>query len=149
MFKKFKGFTLIELLVVIAIIGALSAIGVVAYSGYTEGAKLKSARSMMMQIGLAQTEEYSNYGDYYTTHTSSECEPDDGSTELIGENLFNNENYIEKELGFQMCIYPDGRGFKLVAEKTGQKEKNADGTPALKCTVELDQNGVITESEGC
>ena len=62
--KKFKGFTLIELLVVVAIIGTLAAIGVVAYSGYTEGAKLKSARSMMMTVGLAQTEEYSNYGDY-------------------------------------------------------------------------------------
>ena len=65
MYKKYKGFTIIEILVVVAIIGALAAVGVVAYSGYTEGAKIKSARNVMMTVGLAQTEEYSIYGDFY------------------------------------------------------------------------------------
>jgi prepilin-type N-terminal cleavage/methylation domain-containing protein len=36
---KKNGFTLIELLVVVAIIGIISSIGVVAYNGYTKGAK--------------------------------------------------------------------------------------------------------------
>ena len=47
---KQKGFTLIELLVVVAIIGILAAVGVVAYSGYTKGAKLKTAQQNLRTI---------------------------------------------------------------------------------------------------
>ena len=47
---KQKGFTLIELLVVVAIIGILAAVGVVAYSGYTKGAKLKTAQQNLKNI---------------------------------------------------------------------------------------------------
>ena len=54
-----SGFTLIELLVVVAIISIIAAIGFVAYSGYVEAAKKKTAENAMMQLSLAQTEYYS------------------------------------------------------------------------------------------
>jgi len=48
--SKKNGFTLIELLVVVAIIGILAAVGVVAYSGYTKGAKQNVLKSNFANI---------------------------------------------------------------------------------------------------
>ena len=60
-----KGFTIVELLVVVAIIGILSAIGVVSYNGYVSGSKKTAAENTIQQIALAQTEYYSNNGEYF------------------------------------------------------------------------------------
>ena len=58
MTTKSSGFTLVELLVVVAIIGLLAAIGIVSYNGYVSSAKKTSAKNVMQQISLGQTEYY-------------------------------------------------------------------------------------------
>ena len=66
MTTKSSGFTLIELLVVVAILGIIAAIGIVSYNGYVASAKKTSAKNIMQQISLGQTEYYSDNGSYYT-----------------------------------------------------------------------------------
>lgn len=99
-----KGFTLIELLVVVAVLGIISAIGVIAYSGYKDTAKKKSAENTMLQISLAQTEHYSDNSQYYKPHGAN-CVPDATSNTDLLDNLFIN---ISEKIKFDICISPSG-----------------------------------------
>ena len=129
MTTKSSGFTLIELLVVVAIIGILSAVGIVSYQGYVSGAKQKSAENAMQQISLAQTEEYSNSGEY---HISTTCgDPSKTSSDDIETELFGGGDIITKESGYDMCIVADGTSYKIIASN-GDK------------TITLSANGVWT-----
>ena len=141
MATKSSGFTLIELMVVVAIIGILSVAGVLSYSGYVSGTKQKSTENTMMQISLAETEEYSNGGEYYTQATGGSCSPSNTSSQDIEDTLFESGDIIKENNGYEICVAEAGTSFVIVAEE--------DKSGADKCTIELSGNGTFARSEHC
>ncbi len=106
-----KGFTLIELITVVAILGILSAIGIVGYNGYISSTKKTSAKNIMQQITLAQTEYFSNEGDYFVSGDTCSLTgaPKLGQSTGINDRLLGSKTITEK-LGYNMCLTKESIG---------------------------------------
>ncbi len=133
------GFTLIELLVVVAILGIIATLGINAYSGYVAGTKKQSAKNVMQQISLGQSEYVSQNGEYYYTNKSTgECGPTSSTSNLLEQNLLGNSDSINEEMGYELCTHQDNSKtkFKVVA-----KQNNG------KCVLRMNEFGAITEKK--
>lgn len=97
----------------------------------------------MMQIGLAETEFYSNSGFYWYNGlddddgTSCSATGSDDATKAVGKGLFENEKYIDPAVGFNFCVIADGANYEVQAVY-----KN-DTT----CMLKLDDTSVVDDSD--
>ena len=91
-----------------AIIGILSAIGIIGYNGYISSTKKTSAKNIMQQVLLAQTEYFSNEGEYYVSGDtcSLSSDPTSGQSTGINNRLLDSKTITEK-LGYNMCVTTD------------------------------------------
>ena len=131
------GFSLIELLVVVAILGIIATIGINAYSGYISGTKKQSAKNVMQQVSLGQSEYMSQNGQYlYTSQSTGECNPSTNSSNSIEQSLLGKSDSINEEMGYELCTHQDNTKtrFKVVAKEVGGN-----------CILLMNEFGKITE----
>ena len=142
---KYYGFSLIELLVVVSIIGILASVGIVSYNSYMWSAKKTSAKNIMQQMSLAQTEYISNSGTYFESTGSGSCDTSATTTqsEEINVRLLESKTIEAGKLGFNMCVIDVtgdptlGYDYTIIAVATSRT-----------CTFEFHSNGSWEDDTG-
>ena len=94
----------------------------------------------MQQISLAQTEEYSNSGSYYTQSAGS-CTPSEATSNDIEATLFGGGDQIASDVGYNICIASTGAAnYDIIA--TAISGNNP-------CILTLSRNGNFTRGPSC
>ena len=141
---KLKGFTLIELITVVAIIGILAAVGIVSYNGYLWSTKKTSAKNIMQQMSLAQTEYISNNGSYFESTGDCSTSASSAQSTEINDELLESKTIKPAKLAFNICVtdnsgdtpYP-GYDYTIIAVATSKK-----------CTFQFHSNGSWEDDAG-
>ena len=138
-----RGFTLIELITVVAIIGILAAVGIVSYNGYVWSSKKTSAKNIMQQMSLAQTEYISNRGNYFESSGSCDATLTATQSTEINTELLESETIIPAKLGFNMCVEDTSEDTPYVSEYTIKAVARSK-----TCRLEFHSNGSWEEDDG-
>ena len=145
---KSKGFSLIELLVVVSIIGILASVGIVSYNSYMWSAKKTSAKNIMQQMSLAQTEYISNSGTYFESTGSGSCDTSATTTqsEEINVRLLESKTIEAGKLGFNMCVIDTSTDDPYISDYT-----IIAVATSKTCRLEFHSNGAWEDDagEGC
>ena len=132
---------------VVAIIGILAAVGIVSYNGYLWSTKKTSAKNIMQQMSLAQTEYISNNGSYFESTGDCSTSASSAQSTEINDDLLESETIDPTKLAFNMCVkdnsgdspYP-GYDYTIIAVATTRT-----------CSLEFHSNGSWEDDagEGC
>ena len=99
----------------------------------------------MQQIALAQTEEFSNTGDYYYTSADTDtCSPTNDTSQAINANLFEGGEIISDKSGYNVCTVQLGTSYIVVAEEIKSAAAKADA-----CVMSMTANSVWTRNKNC